>query len=768
MSSAEASPRVDPSSKAIEARLAHWSEVHKALGEGISPFSEFELLFAQDPATDYWPWLEKASKKPSGFYSRTLLDSHKVVPYPLKSASLKITTLNEYVNVLMARGISLKGFWDKLPALPLFQLGPLYGLGHFNPFHDSSAYFSKDLAIVCQLSLSDYLALWAYCAEQSTMFFDETSVPSYDPSKAINTSSSLDHYLRMSQEEPALAERRRLLIAEFLIDQPTVSIEKQQQLREVLRNNKPEFSISEEYDIAIDYLSDRSPALLPDMIEVSEDHLMDIPLEEWETLKAIPYHSTADTLYLLCTNVSDFAIDDAVAARVTQQIRKIRTPKEHLLRLFQPFQKSQNTAYVETTGATVAETNYAFVLTANDFVGYNPSQDENPNKFAQWVLYEGVNRNVSDIHIERIKGQMTVRYALDGRGVVFTRLPDYRFNPITSTFKRLAGIQLDSLKPGEGRIAFSCSGRPIEVRVSIVYDHSKKPCIVMRLLDKSMGLKKITELGLFTDEVDTLRRCYKRRSGIIIVGGATGDGKSTTLSSIMAELNQEENFCFSLEDPVEYEIDGITQINATADPIRIERGELSFSDGIKKLLRQDPDVIMVGEIRDAYTAETAIEAALTGHLVLSTVHAIDCFSVITRLTKWKLDPFNIADTLVLAISQKLIRKLCDCQVLERVTDPMRAHFKKYGIPIPDNKRAILKEHGCALCNFKGYKGRNALMEFLVVSPAVRELIRDGASSRQILEVVTAEGFRTRYQKGLKKVLSGITSMAEIAPFCTDL
>ena len=175
-------------------------------------------------------------------------------------------------------------------------------------------------------------------------------------------------------------------------------------------------------------------------------------------------------------------------------------------------------------------------------------------------------------------------------------------------------------------------------------------------------------------------------------------------------------------------------------------------------------MVMVGEIRDSYTAETAIEAALTGHLVLSTVHAIDCFSVVTRLLKWKLDPFNIADTLVLSISQKLIRKLCDCQTLERITEPMREHFLKYNVPIPDNKRAILKEHGCANCNFKGFKGRNALMEFLVISPAIRELIRDGASSRQILEVATQEGFRTRYQKGLKKVLQGITSMSEIAPF----
>jgi type II secretory ATPase GspE/PulE/Tfp pilus assembly ATPase PilB-like protein len=282
-----------------------------------------------------------------------------------------------------------------------------------------------------------------------------------------------------------------------------------------------------------------------------------------------------------------------------------------------------------------------------------------------------------------------------------------------------------------------------------------------------LGLKKITELGLFTDELDTLRRYYKRRSGIIIVGGATGDGKSTTLNSIMAELNQEENFCFSLEDPVEYEIDGVTQINATADEERISKGELSFSEGIKRLLRQDPDIITVGEIRDAYTAETAIEAALTGHLVLSTVHAIDCFSVVTRLLKWKLDPFNIADTLILSISQKLIRKLCDCQVLERVTDPMRAHFEKYGVPIPENKRAILKEHGCATCHFRGFKGRSALMEFLVISSTIRELIREGASSREIHDAAVAEGFRSRYQKGLKKVLQGITSMSEIAPFCNE-
>lgn len=773
MSSAEASESTAPSSRPVrlEAHLHEWSLLHQAIAPEGTSFEGFAELYHADAKADYWAWLEKTTAKTPGHYSLELFDQHKIIPYPLKSAAVKVTTLNEFVNLLVSRGCVLKNFWERCPVLPLFQIGPLFGVGHFNPLHDCSTYFPKDLVIPCQLSLSDYEALKAYCAEQTSTFYDSNIPTAYDPSKDINTSSSLENYLKISQEEPSQKERRRLLIAEFLIDQPTVSTEKQQQLREALRANKPDFSISEEYDLAIDFLSDRTPLLAADGIEVTEEHLLHQWVENWEQLKALPYHITPEAVYILCANPSDYTIDDKVPAYLPQktEVRKVAVNKEQLIRLTQIFQKHdanfiETATTAESTGPTV---NYSFILTSNDFSGYLPSQDDNPNKFLQWVLFEGVNRNASDIHIERIKGQMTVRYAIDGKGVVFTRLPDYRFNPITSTVKRYAGIQLDSIKPGEGRITFSCSGRPVEVRVSIVYDHSRKPCIVMRLLDKSLGLKRITELGLFNDEIDTLRRSYKRRSGIIIVGGATGDGKSTTLNSIMAELNQEENFCFSLEDPVEYEIDGVTQINATADPVRIEHGELSFSDGIKKLLRQDPDVIMVGEIRDAYTAETAIEAALTGHLVLATVHAIDCFSVVTRLLKWKLDPFNIADTLVLSISQKLIRKLCDCQTLERITDPMREHFRKYNIPIPDNKRAILKEHGCANCNFKGFKGRNALMEFLVVSPAVRELIREGASSRQILDTVVQEGFRTRYQKGLKKVLQGITSMTEIAPFCSD-
>ena len=772
MSSAEPSEKTTASSSNtldVEVRLREWKGLHQVLSPAGVDFAEFVPVCTSNTKTDYIQWLEKRTGKPSGFYQRRLFDTQKIYPYPLKSASTKINTLNDFVNLLMSRGVSLKNFWQGMPFLPLFQMGPLFGVGHFNPTHDCSAYFPKDLVIPCTLTLGDYEALLAYCADQASVFYDEGAT-SYDPTKAQDsTATTFADTLKMLEKEPALKERQRLMVAEFLIDQPTVSVEKQHQLREALRNNKPDFSISEEYDMAIDYLLTRQPSIIPDSIEVSESHLLGQPLEEWERLKALPFHITDDAVYLMCVNPSDYAIEDTVAGRLTQPIKKIKTTKEQLIRQFQPFQKhdAQYSEVASQAAANEAIVNYAFILSASELTGYNPNLEENPNKFVQWVLFEGVNRNVSDIHIEKIKGQMTVRFAMDGKGVVYTRLPEYRFNPVTSTIKRYAGIQLDSVKPGEGRITFSASGRAVEVRVSIVYDHSRKPCIVMRLLDKSLGLKKITELGLFTDEIDTLRRAYKRRSGIIIVGGATGDGKSTTLNSIMAELNQEENFCFSLEDPVEYEIDGVTQINATADPIRVERGELSFSDGIKKLLRQDPDVIMVGEIRDAYTAETAIEAALTGHLVLSTVHAIDCFSVVTRLLKWKLDPFNIADTLVLSISQKLIRKLCDCQTLERVTEPMREHFKKFGVPIPDNKRAILKEHGCAICNFKGFKGRNALMEFLVISPAIREMIRDGASSRQILEVATTEGFRTRYQKGLKKVLQGITSMTEIAPFSTE-
>lgn len=778
MRSAETSPSTVPDTSSLESsaadnlqqRLDLYKELHDALQTHTPTALAFDLFktsfLEKSGKLDYLIWADQESQKPEGYHQRILFDEYKAVPYPLKSANIKVTTLSDYLNIMIAKGVSLKGFWDSLPALPLFQIGPLVGVGHFNPLVDVSDYFPGDLIIPCSLNISDYEALLAYCREQSELFYDENDSSAYDPNKTIDQSDTIDSYLKMSEQEPALAERRKLLIAEFLLSQPTVSTEKKHQLREVLREDKPQFSISEEYDMAIDYLSEGKAIFAPDALEVTEDLLLEQPVREWESVKALPFLATNEAVYLLCQNASDYALDDTVSGFTNLPIKKIQVTGEALLRQFQPFQKHEND-FVETTGAVIADNDFAFILNSSDMEGYSPTEDENPNKFVQWVLYEGINRNVSDIHIEKIKGQMTVRYAMDGRGVVFTRLPEYRFNPITSTIKRLAQIQLDSTKPGEGRITFSCSGRAVEVRVSVVYDHSRKPCIVMRLLDKSLGLKKITELGLFTDEIDTLRRCYQRRSGIIVVGGATGDGKSTTLNSIMTELNQEENFCFSLEDPVEYEIDGVTQINATADPVRVEKGELSFSDGIKKLLRQDPDVIMVGEIRDAYTAETAIEAALTGHLVLSTVHAIDCFSVVTRLLKWKIDPFNVADTLVLSISQKLIRRLCDCQALERVTDPMREHFEKYGVPLPPNKRAILKEHGCAMCNFKGFKGRNALMEFLVVSPAIRELIREGASSRKILDCAVSEGFRSRYQKGLKKVIQGITSMSEIAAFCEN-
>jgi type II secretory ATPase GspE/PulE/Tfp pilus assembly ATPase PilB-like protein len=747
--------------------LKEWEVLHAGISPQGLPFDGFEEAFSANPKLDYLDWLQKASNKSRGACMLELFDRYKVAPYPLKSAAIRVTTLNEFVNVLNARGVPLKGFWERLPWLPLFQVGPLFGVGHFNPLHDGTSYFPKELLIPCQLAATDYDALLNYCAEQATLFYDE-NVSGYDPAKNTHIETTLMDFLKKAETDPEQKDRKRLLVAEFLIDQPTVSVEKQQQLREILRNNKPDFSVSDEYDMAIDYLATGTPLIMPDSIEIREEHLLQRRMEEWDALKAVPYYITDEAVYLLTHDIANYALDDTAPSYMTgtQQLRKLRTTKEQLIRLMQPFQKHES-HYVETETESNNIVSYAFILTSNDFAEYSPNQDENPNKLFQWILFEGVNRNASDIHIERIKGQMTVRYAIDGKGVVFVRMPDYRFNPVTSTVKRYAGIQLDSIRPGEGRITFSCAGRAVEVRVSIIYDHGRHPCIVMRLLDKSLGLKKMTELGLFNDEIDTLRRAYKRRSGIIIVGGATGDGKSTTLNSIMAELNEEENFCFSLEDPVEYEIDGVTQINATADPLRIDRGELSFSEGIKRLLRQDPDVIMVGEIRDAYTAETAIEAALTGHLVLSTVHAIDCFSVVGRLLKWKLDPFNIADTLILSISQKLIRKLCDCQTLERVTEPMREHFLKYNIPIPDNKRAILKEHGCANCNFKGFKGRNALMEFLVISAAIRELIRDGASSRQILETAVKEGFRTRYQKGLKKVLQGITSMSEVAAFCSE-
>ncbi len=367
------------------------------------------------------------------------------------------------------------------------------------------------------------------------------------------------------------------------------------------------------------------------------------------------------------------------------------------------------------------------------------------------LLAEAIRENASDIHIETFEKQLVVRFRVDGvmREIV---QPKRALAPLlVSRIKVMAKLDIAEKRvPQDGRISLRIGGREVDVRVSTL-PASNGERVVLRLLDKQSGRLNLNNLGMSEKTLQRLREVVKRPHGIFLVSGPTGSGKTTTLYSSLAELESATINVLTVEDPIEYNLPGIgqTQVNNKAD--------MTFARGLRAILRQDPDVVMVGEIRDLETAEIAVQASLTGHLVMSTIHTNTAVGVVTRLVDLGVERFLLATTLVGLLGQRLVRVLCPACREKVRADSFECQF--LGI---DYARApdVFRAGGCDLCGHSGYRGQTGIYELVVVDEAMRERIHDGASEAELTRHVrqTCPGIR---EDGRDKVLAGVTTVQEI-------
>lgn len=377
--------------------------------------------------------------------------------------------------------------------------------------------------------------------------------------------------------------------------------------------------------------------------------------------------------------------------------------------------------------------------------------------------YEG---KASDIHIEPHRGQSRVRYRIDGVLKVSLEIPEELHAAVVARIKVLANLKLDETRiPQDGRITEMIGGRPIDFRVSILPLQEGKEKVVMRILATERA-PTLAELGFHPEHIKTIQANVIKPHGLLLISGPTGAGKSTTLYAVLTMLNLEGSNIVTLEDPIEYFVGGVNQ-----SQIRPEVG-YTFSSGLRAILRQDPNVIMVGEIRDSETAELAIHAALTGHLLLTTIHTNDAIGVIPRLIDLKAEPFLLAATFNLAIAQRLARKICpDCKepvtLPETVIAKMAAELK--GVPTRflaaglDVNKALTfyRGKGCPKCGTTGYKGRVAVAEVLQGTPEICHAIAIGFPSDEVTKAVNAQDMITMKQDALLKALQGLTTVEEV-------
>lgn len=396
-------------------------------------------------------------------------------------------------------------------------------------------------------------------------------------------------------------------------------------------------------------------------------------------------------------------------------------------------------------------------------------EDAPVTKIVATILRYAVDGDASDIHIEPTPEKVGVRFRVDGALATSLELPKNVHMAVVARVKILSSMRLDERrKPQDGRFSATFDDRKIDFRVSVLpTNHGEK--VVMRILDTTKGVRTLAESGISEHKVGIVKRVAQEPYGIILISGPTGSGKSTTLRAMIKEMDTLTKNVMSLEDPVEYNMEGVSQ-----SQVRPEIGYI-FARGLRSALRQDPDVIMVGEIRDTETAQLAIQAALTGHLVLSTIHTNNAIGVIPRLIDMGVDPYLIAPTLKLAVAQRLARTLCegtgreepiDSSTEMRIKETFKTLPKKYHKHIPENRTMLHPEEtpGCAT----GYRGRTAVIEVLEINEELQELILKNASEEEFFQSARKNGFMTLQEDAIIKALNHEIPFEEMNAFGTKI
>lgn len=369
------------------------------------------------------------------------------------------------------------------------------------------------------------------------------------------------------------------------------------------------------------------------------------------------------------------------------------------------------------------------------------------------IISQAINDKASDIHIEPEAKTVRVRYRVDGVLHDVMSPPKHIQAPMVSRIKIMSNMDIAERRvPQDGKIHLTHDGREFDLRVSTI------PCVhgektVMRILDKSSVMLGLNKLGFYDDNLQLWESIVEKPYGMLLVTGPTGSGKSTTLYSCLNKLNSGDKNLITVEDPVEYQIPGINQVQTNP------KAGLTFASALKSFLRQDPDIIMVGEIRDGETAKIAVEAALTGHLVLSTLHTNDAPGAISRLVEMGVEPFLVASALIGVLAQRLARCICpNCK--ESYTPPVEA-VRKFGMSMfSDHEISFYRGRGCDHCKMTGYRGRSGIHEVLQLTERVRSLILQRASTAEIRQAAVEDGMKTMQDDGLRKTLDGVTTMEE--------
>ena len=497
--------------------------------------------------------------------------------------------------------------------------------------------------------------------------------------------------------------------------------------------------------------------LVPD--DVAQDLVQKVPINFAKQARLLPLKRQDDgTVLVAVGDPLDFgALDDLGVLLAAPIAPQLSPPQAIIDAINQVYDRAANEAQqlvADLVAEDLADVEHALEA-PTDILDAN---DEAPIiKLVNSLLFRAVKERASDIHIIPGERDIDVRFRIDGVLQDVIRPPKRFQSSIASRVKIMGGLNIAEKRlPQDGRIRIQVAGKDVDIRLSTTPTiHGES--IVMRLLDKSGSVLELGKIGFDADQLKIMDSLIHKSHGIVLVTGPTGSGKTTTLYAALAQINSPELKIMTVEDPVEYQLRGITQTPVNA------KIELTFANGLRSFLRQDPDVIMVGEIRDLETAEIAIQASLTGHLVFSTVHTNDAPGAITRLVDMGVQPFLVASSIVGILAQRLVRVLCG--TCREAYTPTTEELKEILLKPEDLRRAegqqIYRAVGCKECSNLGYRGRLGIYELMLIDQEITQLILKNVDSGTIKRAAVGKGMRTLLMDGANKVLMGKTSIAEV-------
>lgn len=498
-----------------------------------------------------------------------------------------------------------------------------------------------------------------------------------------------------------------------------------------------------------------------DDIDIPEDVIKILPAETAQAYHVVPiaYEKAGNTLTIAMKSADNFRALDDLRLLMGFNVKAVVAPSEQVDKKLSDFYGDDDESLASLVAELSEESSFEELSDRGESIDLETlieqADDNRVKRLLNLVLLQAIKDKASDIHFEPFEDEFKMRYRIDG--VLYEMIPPPKqlAMPIVSRIKVMASLDIAERRmPQDGRIELLVNNSPVDLRVAVLPTMFGES-VVMRVLDRSNVSLDLDKLGMRSDDKDDFRQLMKKPNGIVIVTGPTGSGKTTTLYAALNELNEIKTKILTAEDPVEYDVDGLVQVQ-----VNTEVG-LTFAAALRSFLRQDPDIILVGETRDLETAQIAVQASLTGHLVFTTLHTNDAPSSIARLLDLGLENFLITATIEGILAQRLVRKVCQ-RCKEPYTPTEEQLMQLQLLPEDLEGRQLYRGRGCDYCNQSGYKGRMGIYEIMVLDDEMRELIMQNSSTQVLRAEARKRGMRTLRQSGLLAMYDGQTTLDEVA------